>query len=103
MSALLQRLDHFARHVSLVMLGKDGRGLEHSVRFQLSFGDDTLPFAEQIGEDPVIEDGDVGLAVGDAKSDAAAGAALDAAILHQAPDPHPPVRRNCAESSDRSG
>ena len=61
MSALLQRLDHFARHVSLVMLGKDGRGIKDSARFQLSFGDDTLPFAEQIGEDPVIEDGDVGL------------------------------------------
>ena len=85
------------------MLGKDGRGIKDSVRYQLSFGDDTLPFAEQIGEDPVIEDGDVGLAVGDAKSDAAAGGALDAAILDQARRSAPAGPAKLPESSDRSG
>src|SRR5690348_13493251 len=96
MSALFQRLNDFAWHVSLVMFGENGRGLEHSVRLQPTLRYDALAFAEQIWDYSVIDDSDVGLAVSDTKGYALVGTSLDAAILHQTADPHSPVRRSCA-------
>src|SRR3954452_4366041 len=54
MSLLFQSVSHFLRHVSLVMLGKDGVGLESSCSIQRAFGNHTLAFAKEIREQAAI-------------------------------------------------
>ena len=53
---LLQRLDHFARHVALVVLGEHGVGGEAPSAADHALGDDALPFAEEVGKDAAIGD-----------------------------------------------
>ena len=45
------------------MLGKHVRGDKDAVAAQFSFGDDPLPLAEQIRQDAVIDDPQLGLTV----------------------------------------
>ena len=46
--------DDFARHVALIVLGQDRFGAKLARRFQHAFGDDALPFAEQVGRQSLI-------------------------------------------------
>ncbi len=53
------------------MLGEDGFGLEMRFVFHVSFGDDALAFAEQVGQHALIDHADMRFAVSDVKIDAA--------------------------------
>ena len=53
---LLQGVDDFLRHVRLVVLGQHGIGFERAAAVERAFGDDALPFAEQVGQDALIAD-----------------------------------------------
>src|SRR5271166_2340555 len=88
MSALLQRLDDLTRHVVLVVLGEHRRGGKNAVGAQLSLGDDTLPFAEQIGQQAFIEDGEFRGTIGNAERDhAPVGTAREVSLSTR-----PPIR-----------
>ena len=64
---LLQRVGDILGHVGLVMLGQHGIGLEHAGGIERAFGDDALPFAEQVGQNSLVGDRQRGAAVGDLK------------------------------------
>ena len=66
-AAFFERVDDLTRHVTLIMLGEHGRGGKYAVRLQPAFSDDPLPFAEQVGQDAAIDDGNVVFAVRDAE------------------------------------
>src|SRR3981081_600605 len=83
-SLLFQGFDDFPRHVILVVLGEHGVGLESAAGLDVSFGDDALPFAEQVGHDTLITDRNILVAVGHRKADLKIVAALKATHLHQA-------------------
>jgi hypothetical protein len=55
---LLQRLDDLRGHVALIVLGEHGVGRQRPVGVEYAFGDDALPFAEKIGKDALVGDGE---------------------------------------------
>ena len=67
-----QRRGNLGRHVFFVVLGENAARDENAVPAEPALGNDALPFAEQIGQHAVIDDRDIGLAVGDAEIDAVA-------------------------------
>src|SRR6201987_3029444 len=60
---LLQLVGDFLGHVGLVMLGEHSVGAEHAGTVERTFGDHALPFAEQIGEDSLVSDLQLGVVV----------------------------------------
>ncbi len=58
-AGFFQRLDHFFRHVALVMLGEHGVGVEDAAGLELAFGHHALPFAEQVWHDALEAHRDV--------------------------------------------
>src|SRR6478735_10677507 len=84
---LLQAVCNLLRHVGLVVLGEHAVGAEGARRIKGAFGDDPLPFAEQIRQQALIGDGDGAPAVGDLEADGKALSPLHASFLDQAADP----------------
>ena len=87
MALLLQRVGDFLRHVGLVMLGKHGVSLEHTGGIERALGDDALPFAEQIRQDALIGDRQLGAAIRNLERHREIVAALQRARLDQAAEP----------------
>ena len=71
------------------MLRQHGIGLEHAGGIQRAFGDDALPFAEQVRQNSLVGDRQRGAAVGDAEIDSEIVAAHQRARLHQAAEAEP--------------
>jgi len=92
MSALLQRVDDLARHIIFVVLGEHCRRGEDPIRAELAFGNDPLPFAEEIRQQTLIDNREIARAVGDAERELApVRTAREAVRLDQPADPHPPI------------
>ena len=91
---LLQGVGDLLRHVGLVMLGQHGVGLEHAGGIERAFGDDALPFAEQVRQNSLVGDRQRGAAVGDAEIDREIVAAHQRARLHQAAEAEPLAGRD---------
>jgi hypothetical protein len=53
-AGLFQLVRDSLRHVGLVVLGEHGIGLEHAIGVERAFGNDALPFAEQIRQNALI-------------------------------------------------
>src|SRR5262245_7748776 len=87
-SGFLQGIDYLARHIALIMFGKDRVCGENAARPEPAFCYYTLPFPEQVGHDALIVHGHVSLAVGHGEAHLQIGAALYAAWFHQPADPH---------------
>src|SRR4051794_3853839 len=66
-----QCVGDFRWHVLLVVLGENAAGGEHAIGPHAALGDDALSFAEQIGQYAIESDSNIGLAVGNAKTDPA--------------------------------
>ncbi len=84
MALLLQRVGDLARHIGLVMLGEHGIGAEPARPLEHAFGDNALPFAEEIGQQAGIADHCPGLAICHGEADALVGTTLDRTGLDQA-------------------
>src|ERR1700735_2352468 len=84
MARLLQRVGDLFGHIGLVVFGKDSVSSENAGTVERAFGDDALPFAEQIGQHTLIGDRDLALAVGDFETHGEATAAHQTAVLDQA-------------------
>src|SRR5271155_2962188 len=65
MPRLLQRVGDLFGHIDLVVFGKNSVSSENTGTVERAFGDDALPFAEQIRQHALIGDRDLALAVGD--------------------------------------
>src|SRR5436309_12342554 len=50
-SLLLERVGHLFRHVRFIVLGEHIVGLERAAGLERAFGDNPLPFAEEVRED----------------------------------------------------
>src|SRR5262249_22519011 len=74
--------------VSLVVLGKDTVGSKCASAVERALGDDALPFAEQIGQEPLISYRYAARPVGDFEAYPEIIAALDAPFLDEAADAH---------------
>ena len=88
MPRLFQRVGDLLRHVGLIVFGEDRVGGEQSGTVQRAFGDDALPFPEQVGQHALIGDRYLAVAVGDVETDFQIVAAHQASGLHQAAEPH---------------
>ena len=64
---LLQGVGDILGHVGLVMLCQHGVGPEDAGSIERAFGDDALPFAEQVRQNSLVGDRQRGAAVGDAE------------------------------------
>src|SRR5262245_9393437 len=93
-SGFLQGIDYLARHIALIMFGKDRVCGESAVRPEPAFCYYTLPFPEQVGHDALIVHGHISLAVGQGEAHLQIVAALYAAWFHQPADSHARPCRN---------
>src|SRR5215472_16205420 len=91
MPTLFQRVDDLARHVAFVVLGEHGRGGKDTVGAQSSLGDHALPFTKQVGQDALIDDGEIDGTVGHAERDLVPVAVDDTPRFDQTADPHPAI------------
>src|SRR5580692_3498629 len=87
MPRFLQRIGDLFGHVGLVMLGENSVGGKDAGFVERAFGDNALPFAEQIGQYALIGDRNFGLAVGDGETHRKIGAAHETAVLDEAAEP----------------
>src|SRR5262245_41189566 len=87
-SGFLQGIDYLARHIALIMFGKDRVCGESAARPEPAFCYYTLPFPEQVGHDALIVHGHISLAVGQGEAHLQIVAALYAAWFHQPADSH---------------
>src|SRR5512147_170518 len=62
-AGFFQRINDFARHIALIMFGKDSVGCEYPAWIELAFGNDSLPFSEQVGDNALISHSDVGFSI----------------------------------------
>ena len=68
MPGLFQCLGNLGRHVILVMFGQHLPGNENPFGVERAFGHNTLPFAEQIGQQVTIKHRHLGAEIGDDKA-----------------------------------
>ena len=93
-SLLLQGVGDILGHIGLVMLGQHSVGPEDAGGIQRAFGDDALPFTEQVRQNSLVGDRQRGAAVGDAEIDREIVAAHQRARLHQAAEAEPLAGRD---------
>ena len=99
----LERVDHFARHVALVVLGEDRLGAHLAGRLEHAFGDHALTLAKQVRQQTPIGDLEIADAVGDDERDLLVRGLDERAGLDEAPDTQPRARRRCFLRPLRSG
>src|SRR5208282_6545035 len=86
MAGALQRVDHFRRHIFLVVLGENLGSVEDAAIGHRAHGDDALPFAEKVGKHAVISDRHARAPVRHHEMDGGLGAFHDAAFFHEPAD-----------------
>ena len=62
-AGFFQRINNFARHIALIMFGKDSVGCEYPACIEFAFGNNSLPFSEQVGDNALISHSDVGFSI----------------------------------------
>ena len=76
------------------MFGQDRVGVEQTAAVERTFGYSALPFAEQVGQDALIRDLYLAVAVDDLEANSQIIVAHEAAGLHQSAEPDARARRD---------